>query len=52
MLSASGVGDSYHTLEQEVTIHAEFPNATNHNEIEEAFRNLMNTASQYANRKI
>lgn len=39
------------TLEQNVTIHAEFPNATNHNEIEEAFGNLVNLASQYANRK-
>jgi len=39
------------TLQQEVTIHAEFPNATDHNEIEEAFRNLTNLASQYTNRK-
>lgn len=38
------------TLEQSVTIHAEFPNATNHSEIEEAFSNLVNRASQYANR--
>ena len=38
-------------LEQEITIHAEFPNATNHAEIEEAFRNLSTLASQYANRK-
>jgi hypothetical protein len=38
-------------LEQEVTIHAEFPNATNHNEIEQAFENIVNLASQYANRK-
>ena len=38
-------------LQQEVTIHAEFPNATNHSEIEEAFGNLVNLASQYANRK-
>ena len=37
-------------LQQEVTIHAEFPNATDHNEIEEAFNNLINKASQYANR--
>ena len=37
-------------LEQEVTIHAEFPNATNHSEIEEAFNNLVNRASQYAGR--
>lgn len=39
------------TLQQEVTIHAEFPNATDHREIEEAFENLVNLASQYANRK-
>ncbi|MBO7210917.1 MAG: hypothetical protein J6V44_07895 [Methanobrevibacter sp.] len=39
------------TLEQNVTIHAEFPNATNRNEIEEAFSNLVNRATQYANRK-
>ena len=39
------------TLQQEVTIHAEFPNATNHNEIEEAFGNLVNLAAQYTNRK-
>lgn len=38
-------------LEQNVTITAQFPNATNHNEIEEAFTNLINKASQYANRK-
>lgn len=38
-------------LEQNVKIEATFPNATNHNEIEEAFNNLINTASQYANRK-
>jgi hypothetical protein len=37
-------------LEQQVTIHAEFPNAVNHNEIEEAFDNLINRASQYAGR--
>jgi hypothetical protein len=39
------------TLEQNVTIHAEFPNATDHREIEEAFGNLVNLASQYAQRK-
>ena len=52
--SLLGVGTIKHggeILQQEVTIHAEFPNATNHSEIEEAFNNLVNTASQYANRK-
>ena len=43
--------NNHDTLQQEVTIHAEFPNATNHSEIEEAFGNLVNLASQYANRK-
>jgi hypothetical protein len=42
-------GGSY--LDQNVTIHAEFPNATNHSEIEEAFNNLIGLASQYAGRK-
>lgn len=36
---------------QNVQITAEFPNAINHSEIEEAFTNLINKASQYANRK-
>lgn len=39
------------TLEQDVTIHAEFPNVQDRNEIEEAFKTLVNEASQYANRK-
>lgn len=39
------------TIQQEVHITAEFPNATNHSEIEEAFRNLNNYATQYVNRK-
>ena len=51
MSASSGIATGNETLEQTVTIHAEFPNATNHNEIEEAFNNLINTASQYANRK-
>ena len=51
MSATSGVASNGETLEQTVTIHAEFPNATDHNEIEEAFNNLVNRASQYANRK-
>ena len=51
LMRTPGVTTSNETLEQTVTIHAEFPNATNHNEIEEAFNNLVNRASQYANRK-
>lgn len=37
-------------LQQEVTIHADFPNVTDHTEIEEAINNLINGASQYAQR--
>ena len=51
LMSSIGVRDSAQTIEQQVTIHAEFPNASNHSEIEEAFHNLINTATQYANRK-
>ena len=39
------------TVEQNVHIEASFPGVTNHTEIEEAFTNLVNQASQYANRK-
>jgi hypothetical protein len=38
------------TLQQEVTIHAEFPNVNDHNEIEIALDDLITRASQYANR--
>lgn len=38
-------------VEQMVTIHAEFPNATKHSEIEQAFENIINMATQYAYRK-
>ena len=41
-----------HDFQQHVEIYAEFPDATDHSEIEQAFNNLLNTASQYANRKI
>ena len=58
-ISASGLGDLFagsvsnanSYLDQNVTIHAEFPNATNHSEIEEAFENLIGLAGQYAGRK-
>ena len=49
--AVSGVQTENQVLEQQVSIYAEFPNATDRNEIEEAFNNLINTASQYANRK-
>ena len=39
------------TLDQNVHIEASFPNVQNHDEIEMAFDNLINKASQYANRK-
>ncbi len=39
------------TLEQNVTIEANFPGVSVASEIEEAFGNLVNLASQYANRK-
>lgn len=39
------------TVEQNVHIEASFPGVSDRNEIEEAFNNLINTASQYANRK-
>ena len=38
-------------IEQDVHIEATFPNVVNHSEIEEAFNNLINLSSQYANRK-
>ena len=44
-LSGSSTGS---ILGQDVRITAEFPNVTNHLEIEEAFNNLINRASQYA----
>ena len=58
-ISASGLGSLFagsvssggDYLDQNVTIHAEFPNATNHSEIEEAFNNLIGLAGQYAGRK-
>lgn len=39
------------TFEQHVSINAEFPNATDRNEIYEAFNELINTAVQYSNRR-
>ena len=51
LISSMTVAPSTQAIEQEVTIHAEFPNATNHSEIEEAFNTLINRASQFANRK-
>ena len=49
-LAPASFKDTTQSLEQQVSITAEFPNATDHNEIEEAFNNLINQASQYAHR--
>jgi TP901 family phage tail tape measure protein len=48
--TVGNIGGMDSGIHQEITIHAEFPDANNHSEIEEAFNNLLNTASQYANR--
>ena len=45
------VSGSHDTIEQSVHIEASFPSVTDHNEIELALSNLVNTASQFANRK-
>jgi hypothetical protein len=51
-LSSTGLlSMSPNAFEQNVSIEAHFPNVNDRNEIEEAFNNLINTASQYANRK-
>ena len=48
--AAASVG-SAGTLEQVVHVTAEFPNATNKDEIYAAFGEIVNLASQYANRR-
>ena len=45
------ISDLSNTLDQEVHIDANFPSVQDHNEIEIALQNLVNKASQYANRK-
>jgi hypothetical protein len=50
MLNAADVNNNSSVVEQHVEIHAEFPQATDRHEIEEAFNTLINRASQYANR--
>ena len=49
--SPSYVENGSDVLEQNVKIEASFPGVTDRTEIEEAFNNLVNKASQYANRK-
>jgi LysM repeat protein len=52
ILSSPGMyNNNMNTVEQNVHIEASFPNAVNHSEIEEAFNNLINTSSQFANKK-
>ena len=50
-LFAATTSGSDQNLQQEVHITAEFPNATDKNQITEAFNDIINLASQYANRK-
>ena len=45
-----GMEEDSEPLEQNVHIEASFPNVSDRNEIEEAFSNLINLASQYAYR--
>ena len=50
--SIPSIGQGFaETIEQNVHIEASFPAVQDRNEIEEAFNNLINTASQFANRK-
>lgn len=51
-LRAQNISTQSQILEQQVTIHAEFPNVIDHYEIETALNDIVNSASQYANRKI
>ena len=48
---AYGGNNNETTIEQNVHIEASFPGVTDRNELQEAFNNLVNQASQYANRK-
>lgn len=48
-LISSGISHNREPLQQEVHIEAHFPNATDKNQIEEAFKDIVNLASQYAN---
>lgn len=53
LLSSVSTGDAYvskGSLDQNVHIDAHFPNVNNHLEIEKAFDNLLNHASQFINR--
>lgn len=50
-ISAASVSNTADTLQQEVHITAEFPNATNSTEIQDAFDNIINRATQYITTK-
>lgn len=50
LMSSPSLNTNTNTLEQKVEITAEFPNVNDRYEIEEAFNNLVNRASQYANK--
>ena len=50
LMSTPSPSPNANTLEQKVEITAEFPNVNDRYEIEEAFNNLVNRASQYANK--
>ena len=50
-LHSTGVNSHSQDLQQQVHITAEFPNATDKNEIIKAFDNVINLAAQYANKK-
>lgn len=49
-LLSAGVAGGRESLQQEVHIEAHFPNATDKNQIEDAFKDIVNLAAQYANR--
>lgn len=49
--AGSAPANDKESLEQDIHIEANFPNATNKDEIQEAFLGLADLASQYANRK-
>lgn len=51
LYTSATVSDKEQIIEQEVHITAEFPNASDKNEIIDAFDELINVASQYVNRK-
>jgi len=50
-ITAGSVTSNQSEMQQNVEIHAEFPNAENRDEISAAFDDLINRAAQYANRR-